>query len=163
MTTTVVTNAKTHPSIVSLIQSVLTSLGLSGVVIKDQDFKLLIHSFSNGQSVYANLMNLNSGGGSAVDQQVTPQMLSVATSGAQNIDGAQGTATLVAGSTTVTVPAPTDGGLPVPVGTTLYATVQAAGGTTGVISCTRVSNTQFTITSTSGTETSTIRWCLVRP
>lgn len=65
-----------------------------------------------------------------------------------------GTATLVAGTVTVS-------NTSVTANTRVMCTVQAPGGTQGFISTSKVNATSFTITSTSGTETSVVAWELV--
>jgi hypothetical protein len=65
-----------------------------------------------------------------------------------------GQATLVGGTVTVS-------NTSVTANTRIFVTVSTAGGTQGHLSTSKVANTSFTITSTSGTETSTVDWFLV--
>ena len=65
----------------------------------------------------------------------------------------RGQATLVGG--TVTVP-----NLGIGANTLIQVTVSTAGGTQGILRTSKVNDTSFTVTSTSGTETSTFDYLL---
>jgi len=68
-----------------------------------------------------------------------------------------GLATLAAGTVTVSTTAVT-------ANTRIFLTAQATGGTAGALRISaRTAGTSFTITSTSGTDTSTVAWMLVEP
>jgi len=67
-----------------------------------------------------------------------------------------GTATLVAGTITVA-------NTSVTANTRIFYSVQTAGGTQGHMTTTRVAGTSFTLTSSSGTDTSTLAWELKEP
>ncbi len=73
--------------------------------------------------------------------------LAVPASGAPDMAGSEGTATLVASTVTVTVPTPEDGNVPVPVGSTVYATVTTEAGAAKRLSAVRASDTTITISS----------------
>jgi len=67
-----------------------------------------------------------------------------------------GVATLVAGTITIS-------NTSITANTRIFRDVQAAGGTQGHLSITRIAGTSFTINSTSATETSTVAWLLMEP
>lgn len=68
-----------------------------------------------------------------------------------------GTATLVGGTVTVA-------NTSVAANSRIFLTAQSVGGTAGALAVTaRTAGTSFTITSTSGTDTSTVAWMIVEP
>ncbi|MFJ3812586.1 hypothetical protein ACIPWE_40285 [Streptomyces sp. NPDC090073] len=92
----------------------------------------------------------------------TDGSLSLATAGGrllvkEGTNAGMGLATLVAGTVTVNTTAVT-------ANTRVFLTAQSTGGTAGAVRVSaRVAGTSFTITSTSGTDTSTVAWLLVEP
>jgi hypothetical protein len=75
----------------------------------------------------------------------------------EGTNAAMGTATLVGGTVVVST-------TKVTANTRIFLTTQTTGGTMGVLyPSARTAGTSFTITSTSGTDTSTVAWLLVEP
>lgn len=116
-------------------------------------------------------LNWGPGGGGATDTQMSRTAAStlglnadfaitLAGKGLKVKEGTNakmGTSTLVAGTVTVATTAVT-------TNSRIFLTVQTAGGTQGHLRISaRTAGTSFTITSTSGTETSTVAWLLVEP
>lgn len=116
-------------------------------------------------------MNWGPGGGGATDIQMSRTAattlgvnadfaITLAGKGLKVKEGSNakmGTSTLVAGTVTVATTAVT-------ATSRIFLTVQTAGGTQGHLRISaRTAGTSFTITSTSGTETSTVAWLLVEP
>jgi hypothetical protein len=99
----------------------------------------------------------SAGGTLATDNDLT---LAVAGKGLQVKEGSNakmGTATLVAGTKVVSTTAVT-------ATSRVFLTAQSVGGTAGALAVTaRTAGTSFTITSTSGTDTSTVAWLIVEP
>lgn len=116
-------------------------------------------------------LNWGPGGGGATDTQLSRTAASTLglnsdfaiTSAGKGLkikegtNAKMGTSTLVAGTVTVATTAVT-------ANSRIFLTVQTAGGTQGHLRISaRTAGTSFTITSTSGTETSTVAWLLVEP
>jgi hypothetical protein len=74
----------------------------------------------------------------------------------EGTNATMGTATLVGGTVVVNTTKAT-------ASSRIFLTVKTAGGTQGFLSYTVSAGTSFTITSTSGTETSTVSWFIVEP
>lgn len=97
----------------------------------------------------------------AADQLATDDDLVLNTAGKgirikEGSNARMGVATLVGGAVTIS-------NTSVTANTRIFYSVQAVGGTQGLLSATRVNGTSFTITSTSGSDTSVIAWELKEP
>lgn len=99
--------------------------------------------------------------GDGITPWATLPALFSATSGLSVREGGaaakMGSSTLVAGTVTVATTAVT-------ASTRIFLSVQTAAGTAGLLAISaRVAGTSFTITSSAGTDTSTVAWLLIEP
>lgn len=157
MTSAITVPSTMNANTASFLESVIEQLGLSGLSLADPDFELKVRSYSQGNGLYATLMALDTGGADVIDPNglnagyISPSSLVVPASGGANLDGATGTATLAGNSTiTVTVPTPADGGTAIPTGSLILATQKTPAGNTAMLATSRISATQFSITSAAG-------------
>lgn len=153
-------NSGTDPKIVSLLDTLSTMLGVSINLANSKSFIALVES-NDGKSVNFTVrprdnsspnapsseVGSESGGFAAKSYGIPSGLITDPASGSADLDGAVGTATLVGSTVTVTVPAPADGGVAVPVGSTILATVVTSGGKPKLLSAVRASATQITISS----------------
>lgn len=78
---------------------------------------------------------------------IAAEDISLPVSGPANLNGATGTAVMVASTVTVTVPDEPDGGPAVPTGSSVYATVTTPGGVPKKLTAVRASDSTITISS----------------
>jgi hypothetical protein len=78
---------------------------------------------------------------------IAAEEIDLPVSGPANLNGATGTATMVASTVTATVPDEPDGGAAVPVGSSVYATVTTPGGVPKKLAAVRATDSTITISS----------------
>jgi hypothetical protein len=122
----------------NLLQTIAQMLGKE-FTLTDPQFKLLIQGTLDG-GLFHQLMG-NGGAAQGEAMIAVPSLVVPATDGTLDADIVSGTATLVASTVDVTV----TGG--VPVGSTVYATVETGAGTRKELSAVRLSATQIRISS----------------
>lgn len=140
-------NSGTATQVQNFFSTLFNMLGVSTADLSQSaSFRTLVET-RDGSSVTYAVTPLDRGV-SLTGEPILSSDLVVPTSGSADLDGAVGTATLVASTVTATVPTPTDGSAAVPVGSTVYATVETAAGKPKLLSAVRASDSTITISST---------------
>ena len=143
MTAVVTVPSGMNSQITGLLQTIATSFGSDINLADSTTFDMQLRC-TDGQNISMKVTPLYQG----FSVKVSPtSSLTVPASGGATLDGVYGTAVMVASTIDVTVTAPSDGEVAVPVGALVYATVTTPGGATKKLSAVRKDNSTITISS----------------